>query len=251
MGNIAADNIAMAQNDVHYDLTKQWVLEVIGNRLGSVGAYVAELIARGNAFVDVFSIFALTFYPLLHFSSWRTARWFVERAIATGHPYIFGATLHQVQDWFTHCGEGYRFLVDGIAHYRHYIKYCLRTSRLIAGFYSHRPRPQLEALLSALYPGVSFDQFTDGELLDLYLREGRLATWEEREQYGYFSDRYYDHTRRDQAMKRWTQHLTWRFVERVVGDVGSLSRVLRGEYRPSIAVLMGFYAATSLALLTL
>lgn len=241
----------MAQNDVHYHLTKEWVLEVIGGRLGEAGAYVAELIAQGNAFVDVFSIFALTFYPFLHFSNWQMAQWFAERAIAVGHPYIFGAALHQVQDWFTHRGEGYRFLLDGIAHYRHYIKYCLRTSRLVAKFYSHRPRPQVEALLSALYPGVSFDQFTDSELLDLYLREGRLATWKERERYGYFSDRYYDHTHRDRAMKRWTQYLTQRFLERILGDVETLSKVLRGEYRSSMAALMGFYAATVLALLTL
>lgn len=241
----------MAQNDVHYDLTRQWVLEVIGNRLGSAGPYVAELIAQGNAFVDVFSIFALTFYPLLHFASWRTAQWFAERAIASGHPYLFGAALHQVQDWFTHRGEGYRFLVDGIAHYRHYLQYRLRTSRLLAKFYSHRPRPQVEAMLSALYPGVSFDQFTDSELLDLYLREGRLATWGEREQYGYFADCYRSHTHRDQAMKRWTQYLTRRFIDRVQGDAGCLSRILRGEYRPSLALLMGFYATTLLALLTL
>jgi len=39
------------------------------------------LIARGNAFVDVFSICALMFYPLLHFADWRTARRFVERVL--------------------------------------------------------------------------------------------------------------------------------------------------------------------------
>lgn len=241
----------MAQNDVHYDLTKQWVLEVIGNRLGSAGAYVAELIAQGNLFVDAYSLLVLTFYPLLHFAEWRTARWFVERAIGLGHPYIFGATLHQIQDWFTHRGEGYRFLIDGIAHYRHYLQYCLRTHRLLAKFYSDRPRSELEALLAALYPGVAFDQFTDSELLDLYLREGRLAKWEERERYGYFSDRYYEHTYRDQAMKRWTQYLTRRFVDRVLGDTSCMTKVLHCKYRPSLAVLMSFYATVSLGLLTL
>lgn len=249
MGNNAADNDAMAQNDVHYDLTRQWVLEVIGNRLGSAGTRVAELIARGDAFVDVFSVFALTFYPFLHFADWWTARWFVERAIMTGHPYIFGAALHQVQDWFTHRGEGYGFLMDGIAHYRHYLRYRLRTHWRLAEFYSDRPRSEVESLLSALYPGVAFDQFTDSELLDLYLREGRLATWEERERYGYFSDRYYDHTRRDQAMKRWTQYLTRRFLERVLNDAGWMAKVLRSEYRPSLAVLMSFYATALLGLL--
>ena len=241
----------MAQNDVHYDLTKQWVLEVIGNRLGSAGAYVAELIARGNLFVDAHSLLALTFYPLLHFAGWHTARRFVERAIALGHPYVFGATLHQIQDWFTHCGEGYQFLIDGIAHYRHYLQYCLRTHRLLAKFYSDRPRSEVEALLATFYPGVAFDQFTDSELLDLYLREGRLATWEERELYGYFSDRCYGHTHRDQAMKRWTQYLTRQFVERVWGDTGCMAKVLRCEYRPSLAALMSFYATALLGLLTL
>lgn len=241
----------MAQNDVHYDLTKQWVLEVIGNRLGSAGAYVAELIAQGNLFVDAYSLLVLTFYPLLHFAGWRTARWFVEQAIAVGHPYIFGATLHQIQDWFTHRGEGYRFLIDGIAHYRHYLQYRLRTHRLLGKFYSDRPRSEVELLLSALYPGVAFDQFTDSELLDLYLREGRLATWEERERYGYFSDRYYDHTHRDQAMKRWTQYLTRRFLERMLNDVGCVAKVLCYEYRPSLAVLMSFYATALLGLLAL
>ncbi|MCX7854927.1 MAG: hypothetical protein N2556_02950 [Anaerolineae bacterium] len=241
----------MAQNDVHYGLTKQWVLEVIGNRLGNAGAYVAELIARGNLFVDAYSLLALTFYPFLHFAGWHMARWFVERAIDLGHPYVFGAALHQIQDWFTHCGEGYRFLIDGIAHYRHYLQYRLRTHRLLARFYSDRPRPEVESLLIALYPGVAFDQFTDSELLDLYLREGRLATWEEREQYGYFSDRYYDHTYRDQAMKRWTQYLTRRFLERVLNDAGCRAKVLCYEYRPSLTALMSFYAAALLGLLAL
>ena len=241
----------MAQGDVHYHLTKQWVLEVIGNRLGSAGVYVAELIARGNLFVDAYSLLALTFYPFLHFSGWRMARWFVERAMGTGHPYVFGAALHQVQDWFTHRGEGYRFLTDGIAHYRHYIQYCLRTNRLLEKFFSNRPRAEVESLLSALYPGVAFDQFTDSELLDLYLREGRLATWEEREQYGYFSDRYYDHTCRDQAMKRWTQYLTRQFVDRVLGDAGCLAKIARCEYQPSMGLLIAFYGAALLSLLTL
>lgn len=241
----------MAQNDVHYYLTKQWVLEVIGNRLGSAGAYVAELIARGNLFVDAYSLLTLTFYPLLHFAGWRTARRFVDQAIRLGHPYAFGAALHQIQDWFTHCGEGYRFLIDGVAHYRHYLQYRLRTHRLLARFYSDRPRREVESLLTALYPGVAFDQFTDSELLDLYLREGRLATWREREQYGYFSDRYYEHTYRDQAMKRWTQYLTRNFVDRVLGDAGCMAKVLRCEYRPSLAVLMSFYAMALLGLPTL
>ncbi len=52
-------------------------------------------------------------------------------------------------------------------------------------------------------------------------------------------------------MKRWTQYLTWQFVERVRGDAECLSRILRGEYRPGIAVLMFFYAAARLGLLTL
>ncbi len=241
----------MAQYDVHYDLTKQWVLEVIGNRLGSAGAYVAELIARGNLSVDTFSLLTLTFYPFLHFAGWRTARWLVERAICWGHPYVFGATLHQIQDWFTHRGEGYRFIIDGIAHYRHYLQYRLRTHWLLAKFYSDRPRSEVKALLAALYPNVAFDSFTDSELLDLYLREGHLATWEERERYGYFSDRYYDHTRRDQAMKRWTQYLTRQFVERVLRDTGCMAKVLRCEYRPSPALLVSFYATALLGLLTL
>lgn len=241
----------MAQSDVHYDLTKEWVLEVIGNRLGSAGAYVAELIARGNFFVDAWSFLALTFYPFLHFAGWRTARRLVERAIALGHPYVFGATLHQIQDWFTHRGEGYRFLIDGIAHYRHYLQYRLRTRRLLAKFYSDRPRSEVEALLATFYPGVAFDRFTDSELLDLYLQEGRLATWEDRDRYGYFSDRYYGHTYRDQAMKRWTQYLTRQFVDRVLGDAGCLAKIARCEYQPSMASLIAFYEAALLSLLAL
>ncbi len=239
----------MAQRDVHYYLTKSWISEVIGNRLGSAGAYVAELIASGNLFADGYSIFSFTFYPFLHFADWKTARHFVERAIRVGDPYIFGATLHQIQDCFTHWCEGYRFLIDGVAHYRHYLQYCLRTARQIAAFYIHRPRSVVESLLSALYPGVSFAQFTDTELMDLYLREGRLAIWEERQRYGYFSDRYYSHTSRDQAMKRWTQYLTRRFLERVLGDEQLIGKVYRCELRPSVVSLMAFFAVTLLSLL--
>lgn len=241
----------MAQQDVHYHLTRSWVSEVIGNRLGSAGLYVIELIASGNRFADAYSLFNFAFYPFLHFANWKTARHFVERAIQVGDPYIFGATLHQVQDWFTHWGEGYRFLVDGIAHYRHYLQYCLRTARRIAEFYIRCPRAVVESMLSALYPDVPFGDFTDTELMDLYLREGRLATWEERQRYGYFSDRYYSHTNRDQAMKRWTQYLTRRFLERVLGDEGLREKLFRCEYQPNMVSLVAFFAATLLSLLGL
>jgi hypothetical protein len=52
-------------------------------------------------------------------------------------------------------------------------------------------------------------------------------------------------------MKRWTQYLTWQFVERVREDTGCMAKVLCCEYRPTLAVLMSFYAMALAGLLTL
>ncbi len=209
---------------------------------------MVELIVRGNTSADLLPLVTVIFYPLLHFAEWRVARECAERAIRLGDPYVFGVALHQVQDWFTHRGEGYRFVVDGVAHIRHYLLRRWGSRRRVREFFRLHPRPQVESMLAALYPEVAFEKFSDEELLDLYLREWRLAEWEERERYGYCADCYYAHTNRDRAMRRWTQHLTNRFVERVLGDRRCMARIVRREYRPSLGALMTFYLGTVVVL---
>ncbi len=211
------------KDDVHYQLT----LEIAQSALGHLGVYgtrTAWLIARGNQYMDDF-LFAFR-RQSLHFTDWPVAHANAERAIQMRHPYVFGATLHQIQDYFSHYYEGFRFPGEGHARYN----VGRRPSWTIHRFFARHPRSWVESRLSLLYPGIDFsgrDQvedhrppFTDNELIDLYLREWRigLSRREEWEEYGYNTDWYFPHTYRDQQMERETRHFIQRFAFEILRD---------------------------------
>jgi RHS repeat-associated protein len=214
------------REEVHYGLTKRWALGITRPLLGSAGEYLAELISRGDRWMDVWPI---AVRQDLHFVGPGTASGNADTAIGLGNPYVFGATLHQVQDLFSHYYERYRFPGEG--HIRHSAQ--AEYLRDVSQFFDAHPRPWVEARLSAIYPGVDFSRdptgredhrppFADNELIDLYLRE-----WpSERDTYGYRTDDYYPHTYRDRQMEWETRRLVLGFVLQTLTDSCRLIKVL-------------------------
>jgi hypothetical protein len=227
---------------VHYALTRRWALEIVGSPLGGAGEYLAELIARGDRSMDVGPIAAR---QDLHFVDWETASANAYRAIGLGHPYVFGATLHQIQDYFSHYYGGYR-LPSGMEHVWHSeVRAPLRD---IDAFYKGHSRRSVEARLSAMYPGVDFSgdptgredhrpPFTDNELIDLYLRE-----WpSERDTYGYRTDDYYPHTYRDQQMEWKTRLFVSYLAVGILRDPCPLIEVLARQYGEDHMAVVSFF----------
>lgn len=231
----------MDREIVHYHLTKQWALEANG-LLGGATEHLATLIAQGNRDMDlVRSVISLipSYHRLVHFADWEEAVRCVRWAIRLGDPYIFGATLHQVQDYFSHNGEGYR--MNSFGHSYHLFRWHLRNELLMQRFYALHPRAGVEERLSVLYPGTSFVQVTDWELVDLYLRERSISEWSERGIYGYNPDLYYGQTRRDQEMERATRRFLLDYRLRVLNDPVCLERVLNQWYKTNILGVVRFY----------
>ncbi len=209
------------KDEVHYQLTMEIAQSVLGH-LGVFGARTARLIARGDQYMDTGPIAVRQDF---HFVDWPVAYANAERAIQMKHPYVFGATLHQVQDYFSHYYEGFRF-PGGEGHFRYNIG--RRLYWTIYRFFEDHPRWWVEGQLSLLYPGIDFhtrDQaedrrppFTDNELIDLYLREWRtgLSRWDERRDYGYNTDWYFPHTYRDRQMEQATRYFIRRFATEIL-----------------------------------
>jgi len=231
------------KDEVHFSLTWEIAQSVLG-RLGVYGTRTARLIAAGNRYMDAGSI---AVRQDLHFVDWPVAHSNAERAIQMKHPYVFGAALHQVQDYFSHYYEGFR-MPFGHALYT----VGQRPFRTIATFFREHPRAWVETQLSLLYPGIDFsskDQaedgkppFTDNELIDLYLREWRvgLSRWEERLRYGYNTDRYFPHTYRDRQMKWEMEHFVRRFAKNLYKDPCRwLEQLTKGEDKDAVSEFFG------------
>ena len=234
------------KDEVHFSLTLEIARSVLGH-LGAYGTRSAWLIARGDWYMDTPKV---AYRQDLHFVDWPVAHANAERAIQMKHPYVFGAALHQVQDYFSHYYEGFRFPGEG--HLRYTVGE--RPFWTIATFLREHPRSWVETQLSLLYPGIDFsgkDQaedgkppFTDNELIDLYLREWRvgLSRWEERERYGYNTDRYFPHTYRDRQMEWETGHLVRLFAVEILRDPCQWYAMMsRGEDQKAVAKFFGIW----------
>jgi len=234
----------MDRDVVHYELTKEWAVEVMGPRLNEPGLveYLAELIARGNKDIDEIRGVLVLIWPyhrLIHFSDWDEVEFCSQHALRLGHPYVVGAVLHQAQDYFSHFGEGYR--MESWGHSYHLLRWRLRNQKVIEKFYRCHSRETLEMHLQALYPEVSLSRFSDWELMDLYLRERSLSRWEERGIYGYNPDLYYEHTWRDREMKEVTCSLLSQYTERLLSNPEWLENVRNRHYRVRLSLLARFY----------
>jgi hypothetical protein len=107
-----------------------------------------------------------------HFQPYDVALRHVQNALMSNNPYIFGATLHQYQDWFTHWNEGY---IN--SHFRHWLgKNFLRTPALLDEFFSGgnsypaHSREEVIRNIQQRNPGVNTGNLSDWDLIDLHFR---------------------------------------------------------------------------------
>ena len=241
-------------SDVHYDLTRTLVTQ--SRWYGALPLSrqrrtdLADLIAAGNLRVDNpwTSLSPILACQECHFLGLAPTRRHVGDAIAAGNPFLFGATLHQVQDWYAHFNEGYRV---GYGHGPDSLRagrppflareYGGRAQYLLDDFYlgGHReggtsrgwrrsPYPQhpiLEVIGDVVgrNPGVNLSGVSTNELIDLYLRRDAAdPNWgrrvEERTHFGLDTDWYMSSSSRERAMSSATIRYVDQFLFSILVD---------------------------------
>ncbi len=198
---------------IHHDLSaeiaKNYGINSCHGLVCALVDQIAEIIANGNQSVDEGSLQANPFggHPELHFQDHPIAERNAEAAIRANEPFLLGAALHQVQDWYSHWNEGYRWPdslghgIDSVAAGCIGIGDCRRPWQIIAQFYI--THPFVKSQLSQMYPGVNLNNITSDKLIDLYLYTFTKPGDDERGPlgYGYDTDYYFGFTARDENMK--------------------------------------------------
>jgi hypothetical protein len=166
--------------DVHYSRTFSWVFELASSfGLFDVALRLAAEVAKGDQHVDDVWWVLDTVLGCndCHFASLQKTMAHVNEAIYfSDKPYLFGATLHQYQDWFSHWGEGYN-QKHGIwyEHVTHSEGGLHRPQPLINEFYQAYPKREVIQEVKTRNPGfvsytIPMDELDD-ILIDLYLRD--------------------------------------------------------------------------------
>jgi len=198
--------------DLHFRITLQ-LGQAIGRsycRSGQACAYASQaafLIARGNFHMDESGLDAhpLFGHPELHFVDQSVARRNAAAAVNLHEPYLLGAALHQVQDWYTHWNEGYRW-PDTLGHAVDGVRAgctggpCHRSQDLINRFYEENPREDVEQTLAAYYSPADLNRISDDKLIDLFIQTVPNGI-DLRQTYGYDTDHFFGFTDRDRKMK--------------------------------------------------
>jgi hypothetical protein len=240
--------------EVHYEVTLRLARQVsrssCHNSQACVAAdVVAQLIAQGNFHMDErpLAAFPPPFgYPELHFTDQPTARRNARAAVGLSEPYLMGAALHQVQDWYSHAKEGYQW-PGTLGHLWSSVRAgctgsgpCHRDPALIRAFYEEYRRDTVEAKLAELYPSVNLSTISDDKLIDLYLQEFTRPGDTERSiiGYGYDTDYFFGFTRRDQDMVRETEFWVRTFFTGL--DRCTAERLITGYTQPSDTEIVNF-----------
>jgi RHS repeat-associated protein len=215
--------------NLHLHRTLEWAEEVASvwcpECLQLPGNWLGYWIAQGDEHVDSRALDSLS-HPEFHFVSYEEARSELHSALETADPFLFGAALHQLQDYWSHTYEGYgqrgghaydSFLggcdVEILAH----VSPCQRLPNeelgILLSLWVHGEiaSPNREALASRLgYLGAGVRDLTTSNLFDVWLREypggaetRRAAYW--KDLYGYDTDSYYPFTWRDRQVERDTR----------------------------------------------
>ena len=218
-----------AQVEVHRNLTlvqaRIWGRTNCRGRACAYVDWIAELIAMGDYAVDAPPLWSAPIVgaPGLHFEDQETARANAQAAVTLGEPYLFGAALHQVQDWYSHWNEGFHSGFPGHALTSRLAGCpipivgegpCRRHPSTVRAFYAAHARPEVEDVLAARYPGVTLAAISDDKLIDLYLQEFTSGAGHlERVQFGYDTDYFFGFTSRDMDMTSETAFWIMRFFE--------------------------------------
>jgi len=116
-----------------------------------------------------------------------------------------GASLHQVQDWYSHWSEGYRWWSGGHVADSYDAGCtgsgpCKRPPDLIEKFYREHPRTEVRSILVGRYGGSNLSNISDDKLIDLYLYTYTEPRSDPRSDFGYDTDYFFGFTERDLTM---------------------------------------------------
>jgi RHS repeat-associated protein len=241
----SVDPSGLYHSEVHKDLTKRLVSEIARSYgIETVcGEDVSKIISKYNQLVDTSPVLSsvpegVSTYGCrrCHFCNWADTTLHIEDTIdpaAYLSPYFFGAALHQVQDYFSHWGEGY----GEEGHAGHTTRQKVRTSEKLDDFfggghwegsrhnktwvtspYPAHPEEQVRQFLQRTNPGVDISRLGKNDLIDLYLRrdQGRDPTM--RDYYGFDPDKYIPGSSRDNLMEWFTRYYIRKFMDAIVED---------------------------------
>jgi hypothetical protein len=199
---------------------------------------LAETIARWNLEIDYSSyLMPIGICGACHFMSYSQSLQHIQTAIESGQPWLFGASLHQYQDYFAHWGEGYHNQFWG--HASHSVS--TRGDELLRAFFDGgyyilppgpgepswypspfpaHPKDKVRQEIQRRNPGFNFaDVESDWDLVDLYLR---MDTWvdptqimKERDYFGFNPDKYFESSSRDTMMRNLSQRRIQEFLARL------------------------------------
>jgi RHS repeat-associated protein len=209
----AVDPSGLYHSDVHYGKTIWWAYAIAHHYGLPRDLLLAKRIADGDEHVDDWRTILDSLDCLVcHFCPSGPTYRHVQEAIGSGNPYLFGATLHQLQDLFAHWNEGYD---DGsrLGHGPHSGEAgasplnpvrspggkSQRNDWKINAFFSGgstsvepstgipgeiwppHPREDVIAQIRARNPGIDLNGLNNDDLIDLYLRldhENRYWAWD-------------------------------------------------------------------------
>jgi RHS repeat-associated protein len=207
-------------DNVHRDLTRKLVIS-LKNFVPStlLARDLAEAIAQWDNFVDKgASLQPLGSCVSCHFKSRLDTAQNVTRAAFSGKVYLFGGGLHQLQDYYSHWGEGY---TPPLGHAWH--SSVLRSSYKLEDFFNGGHLQQVgkggTAWISSPFPAHPRDEvikdvqrrnimlnlngLDDWKLIDLYLRSdgaNMQQVMAERDYFGFKTDLYISGSSREEKM---------------------------------------------------
>jgi len=232
-----------AKEQHHFALTLQWAAKeaatICPACLQIPGNWFGYWVAWGSRHMDDPGLESVSHIEF-HFKPHPAAEGDVQRAIETRDPVLFGAALHGLQDYWSHTYEGYQppgghawdsFVGGCDVEFLSGTTPCQRLPNqelgILAMLWVHGEidRPTRDALAAEMaYLGAEVSSLTTSNLFDMWLREQpgaadtrRAAYW--KNFWGYDTDSYYPHTRRDRNMESETRAVLRQYFEEVGADV--------------------------------
>jgi len=243
----AVDPSGWYHRDVHLDLTKRLVLELA---CGWPDAEkLANTIAEWDQHVDDALVLSSGICRECHFCDKTRTDIHINEAINRSNPFLFGATLHQFQDFYSHWNEGYershfwntvRAGVNPFGSPRspggksHRLELLLEDFFLGGHFedygeiplwiespYPAHPRDEVTTEIRSRNPGVDLNGLNDDDLIDLHLRrDWEVGDWPQRERersyFGLDPDAYIESSLRDTLMRQMSRIKIAQFLLRAL-----------------------------------
>jgi RHS repeat-associated protein len=253
MGNPVnwGDPSGMYHSEVHLDLTRSLVKQVNPGLAAlrnpdKPSQTLADAIAEANQRVDdTWSLNSLNCFTC-HFNSFSATLNHVNEAMSAKNLVLFGASLHQLQDYFSHWREGYTkspghaldticsnrtqnkiddFFYGGHYTYRYFNpKTSQWENKWVSSQYPAHAKEEVISDILYRNPGMTRSDLTNDDLIiDLYLRRdpGFSSSMQSSEQRikerGYFGidpDMYVENSSRDIEMRIMSQYYIWLFLLR-------------------------------------